>query len=54
MKTFILSAMGKDRPGIYADVSEVIYECGGNVEESSDEYSSNAFRPSPSFLYRKG
>jgi len=35
MKTyFILSAMGKDRPGIVADVSEVIYECGGNVEDS--------------------
>ena len=36
MKTyFILSAMGKDRPGIVADVSEVIYECGGNIEDSS-------------------
>lgn len=36
MKTyFILSALGKDRPGIVADVSEVIYECGGNIEDSS-------------------
>ncbi|MCX8117129.1 MAG: hypothetical protein N3G78_04250 [Desulfobacterota bacterium] len=36
MKTyFILSAIGKDRPGIVADVSEVIYECGGNIEDSS-------------------
>jgi glycine cleavage system transcriptional repressor len=35
MKTyFILSAIGKDRPGIVADVSEVIYECGGNIEDS--------------------
>jgi glycine cleavage system transcriptional repressor len=35
MKTyFILSALGKDRPGIVADVSEVIYECGGNIEDS--------------------
>jgi len=35
MKTyFILSALGKDRPGIAADVSEVIYECGGNIEDS--------------------
>jgi glycine cleavage system regulatory protein len=34
MKTyFILSAIGKDRPGIVADVSEVIYECGGNIED---------------------
>src|SRR4030043_476722 len=36
MKTyFILSAICKDRPGIVADVSEVIYECGGNIEDSS-------------------
>src|SRR4030042_6312200 len=36
MKTyFILSASGKDRPGIVADVSEVIYGCGGNIEDSS-------------------
>ncbi len=36
MKTyFILSAIGKDRPGIVADVSEVIYGCGGNIEDSS-------------------
>jgi glycine cleavage system transcriptional repressor len=36
MKTYyILSAIGKDRPGIVADVSEVIYDCGGNIEDSS-------------------
>ena len=36
MKTyFILSAIGKDRTGIVADVSEVLYECGGNIEDSS-------------------
>ncbi|MDI7261151.1 MAG: ACT domain-containing protein [Thermodesulfobacteriota bacterium] len=36
MKTyFILSAIGTDRPGIVADVSEVIYGCGGNIEDSS-------------------
>src|SRR5512139_3070664 len=36
MKTyFILSAIGKDRPGIVADVSEVIYDCGGNIEDSN-------------------
>src|SRR4030067_1670513 len=36
MKTyFILSVIGKDRPGMVADVSGVIYECGGNIEDSS-------------------
>jgi len=44
MKTyFILSAMGKDRPGIVADVSEVIYECGGNIEDSSMSLLRNHF-----------
>ena len=32
---YILSAIGKDRPGILANVSEVIYECGGNIEDSN-------------------
>jgi glycine cleavage system transcriptional repressor len=32
---FILSAIGEDRPGIVADVSELIYECGCNLEDSS-------------------
>lgn len=32
---FILSAIGVDRPGIVADVSELIYECGCNLEDSS-------------------
>ena len=44
MKTyFILSAMGKDRPGMVADVSEVIYECGGNIEDSSMSLLRNHF-----------
>lgn len=44
MKTyFILSAIGKDRPGIVADVSEVIYECGGNIEDSSVSLLRNHF-----------
>ena len=44
MKTyFILSAIGKDRPGIVADVSEVIYECGGNIEDSSMSLLRNNF-----------
>lgn len=32
--TFILSAIGRDRPGIAADVTELIYECGCNLEDS--------------------
>lgn len=32
---YILSAIGKDRPGIVSDVTEVIYECGGNIEDSN-------------------
>ena len=44
MKTyFILSAIGKDRPGIVADVSEVFYECGGNIEDSSMNLLRNHF-----------
>lgn len=31
---FILSAIGKDRPGLVAEVSEVIYKSGGNIEDS--------------------
>jgi len=44
MKTyFILSAIGKDRPGIVADVSEVIYGCGGNIEDSNMSLLRNHF-----------
>jgi glycine cleavage system transcriptional repressor len=32
---FILTAFGKDRPGIVADVSQVIYEAGCNLEDST-------------------
>lgn len=36
MKTYyILSAVGRDRPGMMAEISEVIFECGGNIEDSS-------------------
>jgi glycine cleavage system transcriptional repressor len=31
---FALSAIGKDRPGIVAEVSGLIYECDGNLEDS--------------------
>ena len=32
---FIMIAFGKDRPGIVADVSGIIYENGCNLEDSS-------------------
>lgn len=32
---FIMTAFGKDRPGIVADVTEVIFENGCNVEDST-------------------
>jgi glycine cleavage system transcriptional repressor len=32
---FALSAIGKDRPGIVADLAELIYECECNLEDSS-------------------
>ena len=40
---FIMTAFGKDRPGIVADVTELIYESGCNLEDShmtrlSDEF----------------
>lgn len=35
MKFFILSLFGKDRPGIVAGVSKVLYELGLNIEDSS-------------------
>jgi len=32
---FALSAIGRDRPGIVADLAELIYECDCNLEDSS-------------------
>ncbi len=32
---YALSAIGKDRPGIVAEVAGLIFECGGNLEDSS-------------------
>jgi glycine cleavage system transcriptional repressor len=34
-KWFALSAIGRDRPGIVADLAELIYECDCNLEDSS-------------------
>ncbi|MDZ7770885.1 MAG: ACT domain-containing protein [Woeseiaceae bacterium] len=30
----VLSAIGTDRPGVVNDLSKVILDCGGNIEES--------------------
>ena len=32
---YILTAFGKDKPGVVADVSRIIYEIGGNLEDST-------------------
>ena len=40
---YALSAIGKDRPGIVADVAGLIYECGGNLEDSSMTLLGNQF-----------
>jgi glycine cleavage system transcriptional repressor len=34
-RLFALSAIGRDRPGIVADLAELIYECDCNLEDSS-------------------
>ena len=34
-KKFIMTAFGKDRPGIVADVSQIIFENGCNLEDST-------------------
>lgn len=42
-KRFIMTAFGKDRPGILADVSQLIYENGCNLEDSTMTILSNEF-----------
>ena len=32
---WIVTALGKDRPGIVAGVTKVLYKCGGNLEDSA-------------------
>ncbi|HSO20332.1 MAG TPA: ACT domain-containing protein [Desulfosarcina sp.] len=32
---FIMTAFGKDRPGIVADVTEILFENGRNLEDTS-------------------
>ncbi len=40
---YALSAIGTDRPGIVADVAGLIYESGGNLEDSSMTLLGNQF-----------
>ena len=40
---FLLTAFSKDRPGIVADISQVIFENGYNLEESSMMYLADEF-----------
>jgi glycine cleavage system transcriptional repressor len=40
---FAISAIGRDRPGIMADVSELVYECGCNLEDSNSTRVENQF-----------
>jgi len=40
---FVLSAIGGDRPGIVADLSELVYACGCNLEDSSSTILENQF-----------
>ncbi|MDD5491609.1 MAG: ACT domain-containing protein [bacterium] len=42
-KTIIITAIGKDRPGIVAAVSKVLYETGCNIEDSSMTILGNDF-----------
>ncbi len=35
MKRFAITVLGKDRPGIVAEVARILYEEGGNIEDSS-------------------
>jgi glycine cleavage system transcriptional repressor len=34
-KWFAMAAIGRDRPGIVADLSECVYDCGCNLEDAS-------------------
>lgn len=40
---FLLTAFSKDRPGIVADISQVIYENGYNLEDSNMAYLAGEF-----------
>jgi len=42
-RKFLLTAFSKDRPGIVADISQVIFENGYNMEDSSMTYLAGEF-----------
>jgi len=42
-KYFTISAIGTDRPGIVADLAELVYECGCNLEDSNSTILENQF-----------
>ncbi len=43
MKKYILTAFGKDRPGIVASITEILYQKGANIEDSSMSKLSDQF-----------
>ncbi len=43
MKQFIITAFGKDRPGIVAGITKVLYEKGFNIEDSAMTRLNNEF-----------
>jgi glycine cleavage system transcriptional repressor len=43
MKKYILTAFGKDKPGIVASITEVLYNKGANIEDSSMSRLSDQF-----------
>ncbi|GAB6078671.1 glycine cleavage system transcriptional repressor [Hydrogenobaculum acidophilum] len=43
MKKYILTAFGKDKPGIVASITEILYKKGANIEDSSMSRLSNQF-----------
>lgn len=40
---FAVAAIGRDRPGIVADLSEAVYDCGCNLEDASMTMLGNEF-----------
>ena len=42
-KWFILTAVGRDRPGIVADLAQLIYDCEANLEDSRMTILGNEF-----------
>ena len=40
---FILSAVGRDRPGLVADLAQLVYDCDANLEDSRMTLLGNEF-----------